>query len=475
MTFAKLASSSTNSALSRLGSHGYAKQLAWVLGFLLLAVVLGLWLTPWQQNIMGKGEVIVFSPMERPQTINAQIDARIAQWHVTEGEWVNQGDALLSLEEVKTDYLDPNQLARLQQERDALTAQQQAIQQQLGIMGSQLVSQQTLQQAAVPAAQLKISQAEQKIAASKQKLAAAEQSQATAQINLSRREELYANGLRSKRDLELAQLAVAKAEADVQEAKSSVDIANQERSIASFATGEKTAETNIKQQDVMVKQASLAEKSAKLTQDIAKLNNKLASLKQRQEQREIHATVSGQVTRVFKLGKGETVKADTPLIKITPQTNDLAAALYVADWNAPLLSVGRPVRLQFAGFPAIQFAGWPGVSRGTFAGTIVAIDATDDGASMYRILVKPDKNAVKNGTEEPWPDSTVLRPGSQALGWVLLDTVPIWFELWRQFNGFAPTVSPTPDYYGMKPTSFGPHKDPFKDDAKLLKTVKKRK
>jgi hypothetical protein len=26
-------------------------------------------------------------------------------------------------------------------------------------------------------------------------------------------------------------------------------------------------------------------------------------------------------------------------------------------------------------------------------------------------------------------------------GWVLLDTVPLGFELWRQFNGFPPTVA----------------------------------
>ncbi len=464
-----------NSALSRLGKHSYAKQLAWGLGIILALLVIGLWITPWQQNIMGKGEVIVFSPMERPQTINAQIDARIAQWHVSEGEWVEKGDLLLSLKEVNTDYLDPNQLARLQQERDALSQQQQAIEQQLSIMGSQLASQQVLQQAAIPAAQLKISQAEQKIAAAQQKLAAAKQGQATAQLNLSRRQELFENGLRSKRDLELAELDAAKADAGVQEAVSSLDIATQERSIASFATGERTAETNIKQQDVMVKQASLTEKSAELTQKIAQINNKLASLEQRQSQRAIHATVAGQVTRVFKLGEGETVKADTPLIKITPQTDDLAAALYVADWNAPLLAIGRPVRLQFAGFPAIQFAGWPGISIGTFAGTIVAIDAADDGSNMYRILVKPNEDAIEQSVDEPWPDSTVLRPGSQALGWVILDTVPVWFELWRQFNGFAPTVSTTPDYYEMKPPAFGGEKDPFKDDAKLLKTVKKRK
>ena len=41
--------------------------------------------------------------------------------------------------------------------------------------------------------------------------------------------------------------------------------------------------------------------------------------------------------------------------------------------------------------------------------------------------------------DEPWPKE--LRVGSGAKGFALLGDVPIWFELWRQLNGFPP------DYY----------------------------
>jgi hypothetical protein len=37
----------------------------------------------------------------------------------------------------------------------------------------------------------------------------------------------------------------------------------------------------------------------------------------------------------------------------------------------------------------------------------------------------------------PWPDGDRwLRQGVRTNAWVLLDEVPLWFELWRQMNGF---------------------------------------
>jgi hypothetical protein len=54
----------------------------------------------------------------------------------------------------------------------------------------------------------------------------------------------------------------------------------------------------------------------------------------------------------------------------------------------------------------------------------------------FRILLVPDS------TEGEWPRE--LRVGSGTKGWVMLDNVPVWYELWRNINGFPP------DYY--KPT-----------------------
>jgi hypothetical protein len=45
--------------------------------------------------------------------------------------------------------------------------------------------------------------------------------------------------------------------------------------------------------------------------------------------------------------------------------------------------------------------------------------------------------------DQPWPRQ--LRVGSGVQGWVILDSVPVWYEIWRQLNGFPPTLNKEPD------------------------------
>ena len=93
--------------------------------------------------------------------------------------------------------------------------------------------------------------------------------------------------------------------------------------------------------------------------------------------------------------------------------------------------------------------GWPSIAVGTFAGKVRVIDAVDDGQNRFRIIVGPDEEAIASGKEEEWPTLDQLRPGAEVNGWVMLDTVSVGFELWRQFNAFPPTVSRGP--IGEKP------------------------
>jgi hypothetical protein len=137
------------------------------------------------------------------------------------------------------------------------------------------------------------------------------------------------------------------------------------------------------------------------------------------------------------------------LAVLAPFTQDQHVQLMLSDNDAPLVSVGRKVRLQFAGWPAIQFTGNPSVAVGTFGGVVKVIDAIDDGTSRYRIIVGPDRERIRSGKDQPWPPfpdvknpnaPLTLRPGAQVIGWVMLDTVSLGYELWRQFNAFPPTV-----------------------------------
>ena len=98
---------------------------------------------------------------------------------------------------------------------------------------------------------------------------------------------------------------------------------------------------------------------------------------------------------------------------------------------------GSIVRLQFEGWPAVQFVGWPSVAVGTFGGEVISVDATDDGAGRFRIVVASDPG------DQPWPSSRFLRQGVRAKAWVLLRNVPLWQEVWRQLNGFPPVVAKT--------------------------------
>ena len=67
---------------------------------------------PWTQNIRAKGTVTILYQDQRPQQVNTIIGGKVLKWHVKEGDYVNTGDTLLQLTEVKTDYLDPELMQR---------------------------------------------------------------------------------------------------------------------------------------------------------------------------------------------------------------------------------------------------------------------------------------------------------------------------------------------------------------------------
>jgi hypothetical protein len=136
------------------------------------------------------------------------------------------------------------------------------------------------------------------------------------------------------------------------------------------------------------------------------------------------------LAKVKKQGIGETVKEGSALATIVPTVYDLAVELYISPIDMPLIHVGSTVMFQFDGWPAIVFRGWPDAGYGTFSGAVVAIDQVTNENGKYRILVAPG---------EKWPED--LRAGTGARGIALLNNVPLWYEIWRQFNAFPP------DYY----------------------------
>jgi hypothetical protein len=121
------------------------------------------------------------------------------------------------------------------------------------------------------------------------------------------------------------------------------------------------------------------------------------------------------------------------IAEIVPDKIQYAVEMFVRPLDLPLMAKGQNVRFLFDGFPAIVFSGWPKASSGTFGGVTVAVESNLNVNGKYRVLVKED---IK---DKPWPKELKIGVGAQAI--TLLMDVPVWYELWRNINGFPP------DYY----------------------------
>jgi multidrug resistance efflux pump len=171
--------------------------------------------------------------------------------------------------------------------------------------------------------------------------------------------------------------------------------------------------------------------------DLAKLENEYSSMLIRNSFYVIRAPQDGYVVKAVKAGIGENLKENDPVVTIMPANPRLAVEVYITATDIPLVKSGNKVRVRFDGWPAFVFSGWPGASVGTFGGIVQNVDAVESNNGMFRILVVPDP------TDDPWPPA--LRMGSNVYAWAMLENVPVWYELWRQLNGFPPDL---PNDYG---------------------------
>ncbi|PZM86252.1 MAG: secretion protein HlyD [Candidatus Melainabacteria bacterium] len=432
--------------------RGYA-VIAVMLSITLISFVLMLVYVPWQQSVAGTGKIIILSPMHRPHNIEAPIPARLKHWYVRDGQFVKQGELIAELSDLDPKFLDPEQGKRIAFQKQALLARKSAASSRFDALKKQLDSLKRSQNAAVPSARERSHQAKDRIWAAEQGVQAAKQNQLTAKLNLDRMRELYEKGLRSKRDLELAELEHTRGITDLERAHAALDVARRDQTVAVLDQEKIVADTDATMSSIAAAMAAAQETIESTSSEIYKLDIDLQNVSARHEQRKVFAPSSGKIVRLLTVGAGETVDAGMVLAVIAPETQDLAAELTISDNDAPLVAVGRPVRLQFAGWPALQFSGWPSIAVGTFGGRIAVIDAVDDGRNSYRVIVKPDADAIASGKDEPWPDARFLRPGAEVSGWIMLDTVSLGFELWRQFNAFPPTVKP--EELGLHKTSQG--------------------
>ena len=420
------------------------RPLALTLLLLLLLLALCLYFVPWQQSVTGYGRVTVFSPMDRPQNIEAQIPGRLVKWNIVEGQTVTAGEVIAEIEDIDSKFLADDQVQRLEAQRSFTRGGLSQTVERESALQAQLRDLDSARNLAIPAAEQRARQAEDNVRQAEQNVAQAQQSVVTAELNLKRMQELFDKGLRSKRDLELAELDIVSAKTRLESLYAALDVTRKGLQVARLDKDRLVNDTAAQLNGLRASLASVRETMAKTNGDLQKLDVEVSNVKQRTEQRVIRAPRVGKVVRVLKAGPGETVKAGDVLAVLAPTTQDQAVELFLTDYDAPLVSVGRQVRLNFAGWPAVQFVGWPSIAVGTFAGRVKVMDAMDDGKGRFRILITPDEELIKAGKEEPWPALDQLRPGAEVNGWVMLDTVSLGWELWRQFNAFPPTVERGP-------------------------------
>lgn len=451
-------------SLKLMASTPVLRPLALGVLLLLVLVLLCLLYVPWQQSVTGYGSVVIFSPMDRPQNIEAQIPGRLVKWNVVEGQSVKADEVLAELEDIDSKFLTTDQVQLLQSQRGFVQSSLGQAQAREGALQAQLLDAENSRQVAIPAAEQRARQSEDAVRQAEQNVAQARQSVTTAELNLKRLRELFEKGLRSKRDLELAELEIVTANTRLESMQAALDVAQKAVQVARLDKERVVNDTSAQLNSLRASLASVRETIAKTNSDVQKIAVDIGNVQQRSAQRIVRAPRDGKVVRVMTVGPGETVKAGDVLAVLAPTTQDQAVELYLSDYDAPLVAVGRQVRLNFAGWPAIQFVGWPSIAVGTFAGRVKVMDAIDDGKHRFRIIVTPDEELIRTGKEEPWPALDQLRPGAEVNGWVMLDTVSLGFELWRQFNAFPPSVERGP--IGAKKTNGALQENKKKDGDK---------
>jgi multidrug resistance efflux pump len=211
-------------------------------------------------------------------------------------------------------------------------------------------------------------------------IAATRQAMGVAQRDVGRMQQLYGEGLAPRRDLELAQIKVADYGAKV--AKSLAD--------------RNRLDININRQSVQM----------------------------------IRAPRDGRILRILGGDSATMVKEGDVIATFAPEQAVRVVELYVDGRDVPLIHPGRPVRMEFEGWPAVQFSGWPSVAVGMFDGQVRAIDVAASSNGLFRVLVEQKPGA------RPWPKEPFVRLGAKVRGWVMMDTVSSGYELWRLLNDF---------------------------------------
>jgi len=440
-------------------------------------------LVPWTQSVHGVGRAIAFNPVQRPQFIVSPIEGRVKKWYVTEGDRVRTGQRVVEMVDN-----DPNLELRLLDEERAILDRLRAAEGRVRDIEARIRNLENSRELAISVQTSILRQEQARVFSAEQDRIEAKAAFDAAEPNYRRQKELLESklgGLASQRDFELATQARDTASAKLARAEAQVNLARAGEKAATDNLGKVEADTSAMINLETASRRSAEADVASIRRDKAQIETRLA----RQRAQYIDASTDGVVFRLLAnaeqggllvrpgerlavlvpdikdyapppfapadvtaalglslagsslpLGPAGVFLAHGPLLRAVADQSQLTnhdypsicVELQIDGNDLPLVRKGDKARLQFEGWPAAQFVGWPSVAVGTFGGKVYLVDPTANDKGQFRVLVEPDPD------DRPWPDGQYLRQGVRAQGWILLNTVTVGWEVWRQLNGFPP-------------------------------------
>jgi multidrug resistance efflux pump len=203
----------------------------------------------------------------------------------------------------------------------------------------------------------------------------------------------------------------------------------------------RTSERDVDRLATLVREGLAARRDLELAQiKVSDFRSKLAQSRSRitgidirlsrQGAQIVRAPRDGRIQQIVAGDNATMVKEGDTLATFAPSGTTHTVELYLDGRDIPLVHPGRRARLEFEGWPAVQFSGWPSITRGLFDGVVLTVDAAASPNGLYRVLVSPAPD------RPPWPTEPSVRLGAKVRGWVMMDTVSVGYELWRQLNDF---------------------------------------
>lgn len=404
--------------------------------YIIMALAIVTLFLPWTQNIKTTGTVTTLYQEQRPQLLNSPIPGRITKWHVKNGDYVKKGDTILQLSEIKEDYMDPMLLSRTEDQVEAKKGVRDFYEAKIGTTDAQLQALNSSRELKLQQLKVKIQQLNNKLAAEEAELKAANNELNLSADQYERQQKMYDEGLVSLTQFQQRSVSYQNALAKKTAAENKLAQTRQEIitvNIEQNATVQDYTEKLSKIQGERFTSMGQIESS---TGEIAKLESQMSNYKIRQGLYYVLASQDGQIVQLSKSGIGEILKDGESIGSIVPLNVDYAVEIYIKPVDLPLVKPGQRVMCIFDGFPAIVFSGWPNTSYGVFAGKVIAVESNITTNGMFKALVVEEKG------KKAWPPQIKMGAGVQGIA--ILNDVPIWYELWRNINGFPA------DYYTVQ-------------------------